>query len=46
MKPSDFRAVAIVVLGLMALPGVGYAAGTSSNDRSRPSPTSTSRPRT
>ncbi|HET6621170.1 MAG TPA: tetratricopeptide repeat protein [Dongiaceae bacterium] len=32
MKQSDFRAVAIVVLGLLALPGVGYAAGTSSSE--------------
>ena len=32
MKPSDFRAVAIVALGLLALPAVGYAAGSSSND--------------
>ena len=31
MKPSDFRAVAIVVLGLMALPVMGHAAGTSSS---------------
>jgi tetratricopeptide (TPR) repeat protein len=34
MKQSDFRAVAIVVLGLMALPGIGYAAGTSSSSES------------
>ena len=32
MKQSDFRAAAIVVLGLLALPGVGYAAGTSSSE--------------
>ena len=31
MKQNDFRAAAIVVLGLLALPGVGYAAGTSSS---------------
>ena len=31
MKPSDFRAVAIVALGLIALPAIGYAAGTSSS---------------
>jgi tetratricopeptide (TPR) repeat protein len=31
MKQSDFRAAIIVVLGLMVLPGVGYAAGTSSS---------------
>ena len=31
MKPSDFRAVAIVALGLLALPAVGYAAGSSSS---------------
>jgi tetratricopeptide (TPR) repeat protein len=31
MKQNDFRAAAIVVLGLVALPGVGYAAGTSSS---------------
>ena len=31
MKPSDFRAVAVVVLGLLALPVVGHAAGTSSS---------------
>ena len=31
MKASDFRAVAIVVLGLLALPVVGHAAGTSSS---------------
>ncbi len=31
MKPSDFRTVAIVVLGLLALPVAGYAAGTSSS---------------
>ncbi|HET6161039.1 MAG TPA: tetratricopeptide repeat protein [Dongiaceae bacterium] len=34
MKQSDFRAAAIVVLGLLALPGVGYAAGTSSSSES------------
>ena len=32
MKPTDFRAVAIVALGLLGLPAMGYAAGTSSND--------------
>jgi tetratricopeptide (TPR) repeat protein len=32
MKQSDFRAAAIIVLGLLALPGVGYAAGTSSSE--------------
>ena len=30
MKPSDFRAVAIMVLGLMALPGAAYALGSTS----------------
>lgn len=34
MKPSDFRAVAIVALGLLALPAVGYAAGSSSSSES------------
>ena len=34
MKPSDFRAVAIVALGLIALPAIGYAAGTSSSSES------------
>ena len=35
MKPSDFRAVAIVAaLGLMALPAVGHAAGSSSSSES------------
>ena len=34
MKPSDFRAVAIVALGLLALPATGYAAGTSSSSES------------
>jgi tetratricopeptide (TPR) repeat protein len=34
MKPSDFRAVAIVALGLLALPAIGYAAGTSSSSES------------
>jgi tetratricopeptide (TPR) repeat protein len=34
MKQSDFRAAAIVVLGLLALPGVGYAAGSSSSSES------------
>ena len=32
MKQSDFRAAAIVVLGLLVLPGVGYAAGSSSSE--------------
>jgi tetratricopeptide (TPR) repeat protein len=32
MKQGDFRAIAIVMLGLMALPGASYALGTSSND--------------
>ena len=32
MKLNDFRAAAIVVLGLLALPGAVYAAGSSSND--------------
>jgi len=31
MKQSDFRAAAIVVLGLMAIPGLSYAAGSSSS---------------
>ena len=31
MKQSDFRAVAVVVLGLMAVPGLSYAAGSSSS---------------
>ena len=34
MKPSDFRAVAIVALGLLALPAVSYAAGSSSSSES------------
>ena len=34
MKPSDLRAVAVVALGLLALPAVGYAAGTSSSSES------------
>ena len=32
MKQNDFRAVAIVVLGLLALPGISYAAGSSSSE--------------
>ena len=32
MKHSDFRVAAIVVLGLLAAPAAGYAAGTSSSE--------------
>jgi Flp pilus assembly protein TadD len=32
MKQSDFRAVVVVVLGLLAVPALAYAAGSSSND--------------
>ncbi|HEX6118515.1 MAG TPA: tetratricopeptide repeat protein, partial [Dongiaceae bacterium] len=31
MKQSDFRTAAIVILGLLAAPAAGYAAGTSSS---------------
>ena len=34
MKQGDLRAIAIVVLGLMALPGVGYAMSTNSSSSS------------
>jgi tetratricopeptide (TPR) repeat protein len=34
MKPSDFRAIAVVVLGLLALPGTGYAMSTNSTPES------------
>jgi len=32
MKQSNFRAIAIVVLGLLAAPGLSYAAGSSSSE--------------
>ena len=31
MKQNDFRAAAVVVLGLLAIPSLGYAAGSSSS---------------
>ena len=34
MKPSHFRAIAVVVLGLLALPGTGYAMSTNSTPES------------
>ena len=34
MKPTDLRAVAILALGLLALPVAGHAAGTSSSSES------------
>jgi Flp pilus assembly protein TadD len=35
MKPSDFRAAAIVALALLALPGAGYAMSTNSAPESK-----------
>ncbi len=34
MKPSHFRAIAVVMLGLLALPGTGYAMSTNSTPES------------
>jgi Flp pilus assembly protein TadD len=36
MKPRDFRAIAVMVLGLLALPAAAQAAGTSSSSESDP----------
>jgi tetratricopeptide (TPR) repeat protein len=40
MKQGNLRAIAIVVLGLMALPGVGYAMSTNSSSSSSSSSSS------
>ena len=41
MKQGDLRAIAIVVLGMLALPGVGYAMSTNSSSSSSSSSATT-----